>query len=568
MSRLELDVVQKSSGNALEEAAKATENLHQATSKLKAAQDSEAAAARKVEIAQQKLAEVKRTAKDGSSQLLAAEDRLATAMSKLNTATAKTGSAMGDLNFAQKAAAGSAGSAATAVGKVDKAAAKSGGGMSSLTGMVGKFAGALGIAGIVDKAVSKVVEFGVGSITAASDLQQASGAAEAVFGKDYASISAAAGKAATAVGLSSAEYQQMAAVMGAGLKNQGLDDYANKTQKVIGLGADLAAQFGGSTADAVEAIGSLMRGETDPIEKYGVSINQSAVSAELAARGQSKLTGAALKQAEAQAKLDLLTRQTTQAQGTFARESDTLAGSQQRLSAQTQDLQAKIGTALLPALSGVTSYLSQTMQGGTGLSTALKGIGDVIVAFVTPIIEKVKVGFKNFKDSIDRVTGGSEQTQVMLTKVGEVVGKVAGFIGDLVGNQLALFWTGLGKIIEASKLIVDWVGRMSDKIGAITLPFGLGKISDVFAAIADKVELAVKWIGRFYESGQSGALAGAAGLFRSEVLFGGGSTGASMVPLLVPAPVTNVSVNVDGASLRGIIRAEIRATLRSGGDVR
>lgn len=568
MSRLELDVVQKSSGNALDEAAKATENLHQATAKLKAAQDNEAAAARKVEIAQQKLAEVKRTAKDGSSQLLAAEDRLATAMSKLNTATAKTGSALGDLNFAQKAVAGSAGSAATSVGKVDKAAGKSGGGLSSMTSMVGKLGGALGIVGLVDGAVSKITEFATGSIEAASALEQASGAAQAVFGKDFPAIEAAAGKAAKAVGLSSAEYQQMAAVMGASLKNQGLADYAAKTQQVIGLGADLAAQFGGSTADAVEAIGSLMRGETDPIEKYGVSINASAVAAELAARGQSKLTGEALKQAEAQAKLDLLTKQTTTSQGAFAREADTKAGAQQRLNAQMQDFQAKVGGYFLPAISAVTSYLSQTMDGSTGLSKALQVVGDVISAYVSPIIEKVKLGFSNFKDSIDRVTGGSEQTQAMLTKVGDVVGKVAGFVGDFVGNQLALFFTGLGKLIEAGNLVVHFIGGMADGLGKIELPAGLGKIRDVFDAIAKKVEAAVSWIGKFIDSGGASSVTALAGLFRSEVVFGGGMTGASRVPLLVPAPVTNVSVNVDGASLRGIIRAEIRATLPRGGVLR
>ena len=67
---------------------------------------------------------------------------------------------------------------------------------------------------------------GAGSLAAASKAEQASGAAQAVFGKDYPKIEAAANKAATAVGLSRAEYQQMAAVLGAGLKNQGLKDYA------------------------------------------------------------------------------------------------------------------------------------------------------------------------------------------------------------------------------------------------------------------------------------------------------------------------------------------------------
>ena len=55
-------------------------------------------------------------------------------------------------------------------------------------------------------------------------------------------------------------------------------DLAPVTNDLVGLGADLAAQFGGSSADAVAALSSLLRGETDPIEKYGVAIKQADIT--------------------------------------------------------------------------------------------------------------------------------------------------------------------------------------------------------------------------------------------------------------------------------------------------
>src|SRR6478735_7898236 len=143
------------------------------------------------------------------------------------------------------------------------------------------------------------------------------GAALVAFGKsafDAASdaLHSFAKNSATSVGLASGDYEAMAATFGASLKNMGVaaDDLAPTTNDLVSLGADLAAQYGGSTADAVSALSSLLRGETDPIEKYGVSIKSADLAAQKAAMGLSGLTGEADKAATSQATLALLTEQT------------------------------------------------------------------------------------------------------------------------------------------------------------------------------------------------------------------------------------------------------------------
>ncbi|MFS0412944.1 hypothetical protein ACL1AW_13855, partial [Corynebacterium striatum] len=121
-----------------------------------------------------------------------------------------------------------------------------------------------------------------------------------------------------------------------------------KSQNLVGVAADLAATFGGSTKDAIESVNALMRGEADPIEKYGVSIKQSDINARMAAKGLDKLTGEAAKQAQAQTLLEMLTEQTSSAQGQFARETDTAAHKQQVATAKLNDAKEAIGTGLLP----------------------------------------------------------------------------------------------------------------------------------------------------------------------------------------------------------------------------
>lgn len=199
---------------------------------------------------------------------------------------------------------------------------------------------------------------------AAAEAEQATGALESVFDSQFGKMQAYAEAAAEAVGLSSTAYSNSAAVLGSQLKNMGVsaDQIADQTNSLITLGADLASMFGGTTSDAVSALSSLLRGERDPIERYGVSINQAAIDAQKAAMGLTGLSGEAEKNANLQATLALLTQQTADATGNFAREADTAQGQQQRANAAWQNASAQLGEALLPLMTAGAQILADWAQ--------------------------------------------------------------------------------------------------------------------------------------------------------------------------------------------------------------
>lgn len=244
---------------------------------------------------------------------------------------------------------------------------------------IGSMFGNLAAKGI-EKGVDAVKDFASNMIGLASDAEQSVGGVQAVFKQQADRILASSEQSARGLGLAKTSYQELATVLGAGLKNKGITDFAGQTENLIALGADLAAQYGGPTSDAVSAISSLMRGEADPIERFGVAINETAVNAELAARGQDKLTGAALETAKAQARLDILFRQTADAQGAFSREADTFAAKQQVAAAQWEELQTSIGGAFLPALTAVMGFVSDTaIPGLEQLGLGVQGVADIIL---------------------------------------------------------------------------------------------------------------------------------------------------------------------------------------------
>lgn len=253
--------------------------------------------------------------------------------------------------------------AKTAILKVDiiSDARKANSGFDQASGKVSAFekglAGANRAANIVG---AGMIALGVQAVKAASDAEQAAGAVEAVFKGNASAVTKFAENAAQSVGLSQAAYSNFAARIGAQFKNLGtpMDQLADKTNDLISRAADLAATFGGTTADAVDALSAAFRGEFDPIERYGISIRKSDVNARLAAKGLGNLEGAALKAAEAQEIQAMIAEQSADAHGMFTREAETAAGQTQRLTAEWENAKAELGEALLPLLVDAAEYLA------------------------------------------------------------------------------------------------------------------------------------------------------------------------------------------------------------------
>jgi hypothetical protein len=268
-----------------------------------------------------------------------------------------------------------AAAAATGLDKVDKSASRFRKGMAKAAVPAGLALGA-------------IVAFGKGAVDAASATEQAMGGLDAVFGASADTVKGWANAAADSVGLAASEYGNLATVIGSQLKNAGLplDQVATKTDTLIKLGADLAATYGGSTADAVSALSSALKGEMDPLERYGTSLTAAKVSAELAAKGQSKLTGSAASAAKANATLGLIMGQTADATGKFASESDTLAGAQARSAAQWENAKATLGESLLPLMTQLTDALSKVAQWAAQNATVVKILVGVLAAMAAAIM--------------------------------------------------------------------------------------------------------------------------------------------------------------------------------------
>lgn len=344
--------------------------------------------------------------------------------------------------------------------------------------------------------VAKGVAVGIGligaaSFKAASDQQQAFGAVDSVFGKQAAKVKKLAGTAAESVGLAKSEYADLAAVLGSQLGNMGVaqDKLVGSTDALVKKGGDLAATFGGTTADAVSALSALLRGEADPIERYGVSIKDADIKARLAAKGQDKLTGAAAKSARTQAILELLNKQTAKATGQRAREANSAASRQQVAMAKIKNAGATLGAVLLPVFASVAAIVAKVagfVEDNSRAFTILIGImaalaaatiatNGAIAAYTTVsrIARAAVIVFRNAQLALNLA--------MMLNPVGLIIAAIVILVGLFV---LAY------KKSDRFRAIVNAVGRA----GKAALGWIVDKARELVGWIRDRLVAAWTWL--------------------------------------------------------------------------
>ena len=219
---------------------------------------------------------------------------------------------------------------------------------------------AIRIIGDATSAVAAMDKAQRASMSFKDKVGKASVAVETVFGDSSKQMLAWSKNAAKSVGLSQNEYNEFATLVGSQLQNFGMsaEQSASKTNELIGLGADLSSMFGGTTADAVDALSSALKGEMDPIEKYGISLNDATLQAQAASMGLGDLYKSGDRNAKMQATLAAITAQSGKAVGNFAREADTAQGQQQRMNAAFENAKATLGEALLPFLTQMAEKLA------------------------------------------------------------------------------------------------------------------------------------------------------------------------------------------------------------------
>ncbi len=281
----------------------------------------------------------------------------------------------------------------------------------------------------------------------ASNLEQAVGGTQAVFGDFSGTIDAFATTSAESFGLSEQSARELTSQLGALLTGAGLTkaEAADFSVTIAQLGTDLAATFGGAPEEAVDALGAAFRGEFDSLERFGVSLRQSEIDLRAVELGLADSTGEVGAQERALATYNLILERTADFQGQAGREADTAAGQQARLKAQFEDLRAELGGAVLPIMSELAGRAADLVGGFSSLNESTGGLLGQLATFGT-----IGVG----------AVGGLSAVTGAALKARDNLGALSTIIRGAAGLNPAML--AVGAVTAAAGLAIAAFGRDAD----------------------------------------------------------------------------------------------------------
>jgi hypothetical protein len=373
---------------------------------------------------------------------------------------------------------------------ITKSFDNAGTGVNKLSANLKNLAGTLGLA----FGAQEVIRFTKQTIDAASDLNETVSKSQQIFGTASKSVEQFASNSAKQFGMSKKTAIDAAASFGTFGKAAGLtgEDLGTFSTDLVALSADLAS-FGNTTPEeAAMALGAALRGEAEPIRKFGVLLDEATLKQEALAMGIITNTKSALTpQQKVLAANAVILKQTSDAQGDFARTSGGAANQQRIMSATLEDVQAKLGEKLLPAFQQGIQTLNEFVANADW---------DAIFGGLEEVINNVAEPWGEFFDAIGDVyralTAGlstGEKTAGIFDAI-----KVSVNLG-LIPIKLLSKWlrlvvdNGIIPLINAGKNVIAWFNEVRESGGFVGAIFN--GIASAAGAVVDKLVGVAQFIG-------------------------------------------------------------------------
>lgn len=325
-------------------------------------------------------------------------------------------------------------------------------------------------------------------LNSASDLQETVGKFNVVFGESAGMMSQWADTTGNAMGESRESMLGMLGGMQDLLVPMGvLPDVAEGMSRTLtGLAVDLGSFNNMRTSDTFRDLMAAMTGSSEVMKKYGVIVNETAVKQELLAMGLDPK--AADNAAKAQARLNIIMRGTTAAQGDAIRTADSHANVVKRLWSTIKDVSGVVGGAFLPdmtalvsvALSGASAVgdfaknnqdlvrvlgLATLAAGGLGVGLIGVGISAKIAATSVGAVMMASqvasagaaIAWKSVSIAFTLLTLKSRVTAAVVTTTWSVAAKAISVAWEVASSLVGIAMQGMTALVGATAIAAPWL---------------------------------------------------------------------------------------------------------------
>jgi hypothetical protein len=301
---------------------------------------------------------------------------------------------------------------------------------------VGAAAAAAGIA-----AAAFAVKLGIDATRAASDFSETLAKTNVFFGNSSVAVQKFADTAAKSFGQSKQQALDASATFATFGRAAGLagEELVTFSTDFVGLASDLASFNNSTPEQAINAIGSALRGEAEPLRQFGVLLDDATLRNAALELGLISTTKNALTpQQKVLAAQKVIYEQTSAAQGDFARTSDGLANQQRILTAELENTKIEIGEQLLPVAVDLFRFFNESL----------------VPIIRTELVPRVKDFIQSLKDTSVEITNYSIKNVNALKKSFEELTIRLGFASDATRkqNEIAVLLKNVFKEISLATL--------------------------------------------------------------------------------------------------------------------
>lgn len=267
-------------------------------------------------------------------------------------------------------------------------------GMQNMMSTAKRMAGTIGIA----FAATQVIQFGKDVIMSASSMNESISKVNVVFGQSADAVFKFGESAAKNMGMSNQAAIEAAGTYGNLFQAFGIGQgkATDMSTTLVQLAADLGSFNNTSTEDAINALRSGLSGETEPLKRFGVALNEVTLKNKAMAMGFGEIKGAMDPAIKAQVTFALVMEQTKLAQGDYARTAGGTANTMKSLAAEFANAKVAIGDLLLPAFNAILAVLKVIVPVIKSIAKYFKDNSDAL-KMLAIILATATAGFYAFK---------------------------------------------------------------------------------------------------------------------------------------------------------------------------
>lgn len=345
------------------------------------------------------------------------------------------------------------------------------------------------------KVAQFALDFAKESISIASNIQEVQNVVDVTFGDAASRIETWADSARTQFGLTELQAKQYASTIGAMFKSMGIaeDQVYDMSTAMAGLAADMASFYNLDFDTAFEKIRSGISGETEPLKQLGINMSVANLEAYALSQGITKSVEKMSQAEQATLRYNYLLSVTADAQGDFARTSDSYANSLRKLETSVDTLKSHLGEMLLPVVNDVVNTVNSLFDDHRTLTDKIADT-DAALEQTSASIATSDVKAQSYINTLESLSGKTDMTTEETAQWNAAVSSLIAIYPQLSG----MIGTNTGELNASIAAIRDETAALKQNALEKAKAAAMQDKIDAWASVAvkageTKTELDAEW---------------------------------------------------------------------------